>query len=429
METALILFGIFLLLTALSVPIAFSMLVAAAVTVQYLGLSQVVVMQRVLFGVDSFPFLAVPLFLLAGELMELTGITRRLVWFANCLVGHVRGGLAHVTIVANMFMSGLSGSGTADAAATGSILIPAMISRGYGASFAAAVSGAGSVLGPIIPPSIIMVVYGAVANVSVGRLFVGGAVPGLVMGLYMMAVNAYVAKQRNYPREPRADLGKVVIAAKDASFGLVAPLIVLGGIIGGVFTPTEAAAVAVLYAFLVGALVYRNMNFRHLFPAVKRTFLLTAKLMFVIGASSSFAWLIARSNVPQTMTEAFLSSGGDRIVFLIAVNLLLLVLGCLMESAAIVLIAAPLLLPLATHLGLDPVHFGVMMTLNLSIGLITPPVGMVMYVVTGIAKASISSFTREVTPYFVAQVLSLITIIVFPALVTWLPNLLFGTPR
>lgn len=426
METVLLLFGVFLVLVVLNVPIAFAMAIAAAVTVYQAGLPQTVVMQRILFGVDSFPLLAVPLFLLAGELMDQGGISRRIILFANTLVGHVRGGLAHVAVVANMFMSGLSGAGTADAAATGSLLIPAMVKRGYSPAFSAAVCGAAAVLGPIIPPSIAMVVYGAIANVSIGRLFVGGAVPGLLMGLYLMGVNVLVAKRRDYPREPRASVGQVWSATREAFFGLMAPLIIVGGIVGGVFTPTEAAAVAVLYSFLVGALVYRGLKLRSFFPAVKRTFLLTAKIMFIIGAASSFSWLLARSNAPDLLTAAFLSLGGDRVLFLLIVNVLLLFLGALMETVAILLIAVPLLFPLAMQLGIDPVHFGVMMTLNLSMGLVTPPVGMVMYVVAGIAKTDVQSFTRELAPYFIAQLAALVTISLVPALVTWLPDLVFG---
>lgn len=429
METVFLLFGVFLVLIVLNVPIAFAMAGSAAVVVWQAGLPDSVVMQRIVFGVDSFPLLAVPLFLLAGELMDLGGLSRQLVLFANTLLGHVRGGMAHVAIVSNMIMSGLSGAGTADAAATGGILIPAMIKKGYSPAFAAAVLGAGAVLGPIIPPSIAMVVYGATANVSVGRLFVGGAVPGLIMAIYMIFVNVVIAKRRDYPKEPQASCGQIAGVTRNAIWGLLAPVIIIGGIMGGVFTPTEAAAVAVAYSFLVGVFIYRTMDPRAFFPAVRRSFLLTAKIMFIIGAASSFSWLLARSNAPQLVSAGFLSIGGDQFLFLVLVNALLLVLGMLMETVAILLIVVPLLFPLSTQLGLDPVFFGVMMTLNLSIGLVTPPVGMVMYVVTGIAKARVEDFTRELMPYFVAQILSLITISAFPVLVTWLPDLVFGPGR
>lgn len=429
METVLLLFGVFLVLIVLNVPIAFAMAGSAAVVVLQAGLPESVVMQRIAFGVDSFPLLAVPLFLLAGELMDLGGLSRQLVLFANTLLGHVRGGMAHVAIVSNMIMSGLSGAGTADAAATGGILIPAMIKKGYSPAYAAAVLGAGAVLGPIIPPSIAMVVYGATANVSVGRLFVGGAVPGLIMAIYMILVNVVIARRRDYPKDPQASCGQVARVTGNAIWGLLAPVIIIGGIMGGVFTPTEAASVAVAYSFFVGVFIYRAMDPRAFLPAVRRSFLLTAKIMFIIGAASSFSWLLARSNAPQLVSSGFLSIGGNLFLFLLLVNVMLLVLGMLMETVAILLIVVPLLFPLSTQLGLDPVFFGVMMTLNLSIGLVTPPVGMVMYVVTGIAKARVEDFTRELMPYFVAQILSLITISAFPVLVTWLPDLVFGPGR
>lgn len=429
METVIVLFGVFLFLIVLNVPIALAMATSTAVVVWQAGLPDTVVLQRLVFGVDSFPLLAVPLFLLAGELMDVGGLSRELVMFANTLLGHVRGGLAHVCIVSNMIMSGLSGAGTADAAATGGILIPAMIKKGYSPAFSAAVLGAGAVLGPIIPPSIAMVVYGAIANVSVGRLFVGGAVPGLIMAAYMIVVNVLVSRRRDYPKEPKATWGQLTTSFRRAVWGLLAPVIIIGGIMGGVFTPTEAAAVAVAYSFFIGVFVYRAMDPKAFFPAVRRAFLLTAKIVFIIGAASGFSWLLARSNAPQLVSAAFMSTGGDRFLFLLLVNMLLLVLGMLMETVAILLVVVPLLFPLSVQLGLDPVFFGVMMTVNLSIGLVTPPVGMVMYVVTGIAKAKVQDFTRELIPYLVAQLLSLVFITIFPVLVTWLPDLVFGPAR
>lgn len=429
METPLILFSVFAILLMFGVPIAFAMAIAAAAVVLYEGLPAVVVMQRIVFGVDSFPLLAVPLFLLAGELMEVGGITQRLIAFANSLVGHLRGGLAHVAVAVNMVMSGVSGSGTADAAASGAVLIPAMQRRGYSPAFAAAVCGASAVLGPIIPPSLAMIIFGAITNVSIGRLFLGGAIPGLVMGVYLVAVNVILARRRNYPREPRATMKQVVASSADAFFALLAPVMVVGGIIGGVFTPTEAAAVATIYAFVLGTLVYHGITLRALKAAVERTVLLTAKVMFIIGAASSFAWLLARYNAPDLVAEAFLAANLGPVAFLIAVNILLLFLGTVMETAAIILIATPMLMPLVLQLGIDPVHFGVMMVLNLSIGLVTPPVGLVMYVVCVIAKVDVQSFTREVAPYFIALVAALATITFLPGVVTWLPNLVFGPSR
>jgi C4-dicarboxylate transporter DctM subunit len=260
-------------------------------------------------------------------------------------------------------------------------------------------------------------------------MFVGGAIPGLILGMYMMVVNAIVAKRRDYPRESRASLFQIIRSGKEAFLCCLAPVIIIGGIIGGVFTPTEAAAVAVIYSLIVGALIHRDIDWKEFIPAVTRTFLLTAKVMFIIGAASSFSWLLARSRAPDLVTEAFMNLGGDKFLFLILCNIMLFALGTLMETAAILLIVVPLLFPLATQLSFDPVHFGVMVTYNLSIGLVTPPVGMVMYVVIGIAKCDVKSFTREITPYLIAQLFGLITIIAYPPLVTWLPDLCFGALR
>jgi tripartite ATP-independent transporter DctM subunit len=429
METLVTLFGVFLALSLFGVPIAFAMCVGAIVTMLQAGLPMTVLMQRLLFGVDSFPLLAVPLFLLAGELMDLGGITHRIISFADTLLRHVRGGLSHVVVVANMLMSGVSGAGTADAAAVGGILIPAMAKRGYSSSFAAAVVGAAGVLGPIIPPSIAMVVYGAIANVSVGRLFVGGALPGVILGIYMMVVNSILAKKRNYPQDKRATVREIAVSGRAAFFCVIAPFIIIGGIIGGVFTPTEAAAIAVVYSLVVGGLIHHELDWKAFLPAVRRTFLMTANVMFIIAAASSFSWLLARSHAPELVKNMFLRLGGDVYLFLIVSNVLLFILGMLMETTAILLIVVPLLAPLAAQLSLDPVFFGVMMTFNLSIGLVTPPVGMVMFVVCSIAKCDVKDFLRELAPYLVAHVLGLITIIVFPPFVTWLPNLLFGVGK
>jgi tripartite ATP-independent transporter DctM subunit len=429
METLLILFGTFLLLIVLSVPIAFAMAASAIVALIYGNFPMTVLMQRLLFGVDSFLLLAVPLFLLAGELMNSSGITKRIFRFAESLVGHIPGGLAHVNVLASIIFAGMSGSAVADASGLGVMEIKAMREAGYDDGFSGAVTAASSTIGPIIPPSLAMVIFGAIANVSVGRLFLGGAIPGLLLGLYMILVNILIAKRRNYPRGKKAGIKQVLDSGGKAVFCLLAPVIVVGGIIGGVFTPTEAAAVAVCYSFFVGAVLYREFDWREFLPTVSRTFLLTANIMFIVGAASIFSWLLARAKVPELIIELFVSIGGGRVLFLILCNLLLFLMGMLMETTAILLIAVPLLFPLATQLAIDPIHFGVMVVYNLSVGLITPPVGMVLFVVSGISKCSIKVLTRELLPYLVSMFFSLVLIIIYPPLVTWLPNLVFGPLR
>jgi tripartite ATP-independent transporter DctM subunit len=425
MEIVLMLFCFFLILIFCNVPIGFAMTAAAGVVLLYANYSMIVLMQRILFGVDSFLLLAVPLFLFAGEIMNSGGLTKRIFGFAESLVGHIPGGLAHVNVLASVIFAGMSGSATADASGLGVMEIKAMNEAGYDNAFSSAVTAASATIGPIIPPSLAMVIYGSIANVSVGRLFIGGVLPGLLLGIYMIFVNIVISKRRMYPRGKRKTIKQVVSSALNAFFCLLVPLIVMGGIIGGIFTPTEAASVAVCYSLIIG-LLYRELKLKEFMPAVKRTFLLTANIMFIVGAASIFSWLLARVNAPDLILEVFDSIGGGRVLFLVVTNILLFVLGMFMETTAILLIVVPLLCPLAINLGVDLVHFGVMIVLNTSIGLVTPPVGIVLFVVNGISKCNIKDLCRELIPYWVIMVLGLILVICIPATVTWMPDLIFG---
>jgi tripartite ATP-independent transporter DctM subunit len=425
MITALILFGVFLVLIFFNVPIGFSMCAAAIIALLQGNFPMTVLMQRLLFGVDSFLLLAVPLFLFAGELMNSSGITKRIFCFAESLVGHIHGGLAHVNVLASIIFAGMSGSATADASGLGVMEIKAMREAGYDDAFSGAITAASSTIGPIIPPSLAMVIFGAIANVSVGRLFMGGVVPGLLLGLYMMAVNVFISKKRNYPKGKKACFREVAASGWNALFCLLIPVIVVGGIVGGVFTPTEAAAIAVCSSFAIG-MIYRELTWKEFLPTVKRTFLLTANIMFIVGAASIFSWLLARANVPDLIVELFKSVGGGKVLFLVLCNILLFIMGLFMETTAILLIAVPLLYPIATQLGVDLIHFGVMVIFNTSLGLITPPVGMVLFVVSGISRCSIKVLTRELIPYWIVMALCLVLITAIPSLVTWLPNMIFG---
>ena len=424
----LTLFGVMLVLFMANVPIPFSIGLAATAALLLLpNVTLEVIVQRMFFGLDSFVILSVPLFLLLGELMEQSKITDRLVAFANVLVGRFRGGLGHVSVLTEMVLSGVSGSGTADAAATGVVLIPTMTRSGYGASFSTALVGAAATLGPIIPPSIIMIIYASIANVSIARMFIGGIAPGVLAGLGLMIVTAIMARRRNIPAGESASAREMAAATRRAALVLVMPLIVMGGILGGVFTATESAAIGCLYALLLGMVVYRSIGGRDLVAIVRRAALGTGKVMFILATASAFSWILARGGVPQQIGQLpFFSETATAWMILLSLNVLLLILGCLMESIAILLIITPMILPIALRAGIDPVHLGVVMSYNLSLGLVTPPFGSVMFVVCGISRITVAQFSREVLPFLAILIAVLVLITYVPATVTWLPDAIMG---
>ena len=419
------LFIIMLILFALRAPIAWSMAFAAAA---YMVLGPQIplhgMVQRMIGGIDTFPLLAIPFFILAGNLMNTGGITDRLVTLAKTLVGHITGGLAHVSVVANMIMAGMSGSGVADAAGTGSVLLPAMEKARYGKAFSAAIVGAASTIGPIIPPSIPFVIYGSIANASIGRLLLGGAIPGVLMGMMLMIFVYFIAKRRRYPSEARAswaELGKATLRALPP---LGMPVIILGGIIGGVMTPTEAAAAGAAYAFILGFFVYKEITLRNLAKVVTDSALSTAAISIIISAAQPFGWVLTIEQAPQTVFALFQNINFSQWQLYLALNILFLIVGCFMEGIAVMVMAIPVVMPIIQQAGIDPVHFGVVYTVNSMIGTITPPVGMIMYVVCSLGKVSISEFSREVWPFLIALVIALFLVTYIPALAMWLPNLL-----
>ncbi|MCX5736749.1 MAG: TRAP transporter large permease [candidate division NC10 bacterium] len=410
-------------LMALNIPVALCM---AGVAVGYLLLTGSapieLVVQRMINGADSFVLLAIPFFLLAGSLMNAGGVTRRLMEFARSLVGHIAGGLSHVTVVTNMIMAGMSGSAVADCTGTGSILIPAMIRERYSPAFAAAITATASTIGPIIPPSIPMVIYAAIVNTSVARMFLGGFVPGVLMGLFLIGIGYGISRRRGYPREPRASLRHLLGSAKESILALMMPVIVLGGILGGAFTPTEAAVVAALYAFVLGAFVYGELRLRHLPAVAEEVIVGTASVMLIVAAATPFGWLLAAERAPQALAAAF-SVLTQPWQLLLALNLLLLLLGCFMESLSILIILSPVLAPIIAAAGINDTHFGVVLVLNLMIGAVTPPVGVLMYIVCRIAQVSIVDFAREAFLPILALIAVLMLITFYPPLVVWLPNL------
>jgi len=419
-----ILLGVFLLLMALGVPIAVAMGMAsvAALTIAT-DLPIVAVGQRMLVILDSFPFLALPFFILAGLFMEQGGITRRLVDFAAIFVGRITGGLAQVLIGSNLVISGTSGSAVADCAATGTVLIPAMAKAGYSRAFAAALTSAAATAGPLIPPSIMFVLYGAIASVSIGQLFIAGVVPGLIVGVYLSVAAYVISKRRGYPMLPPVTLAEAARTTIKAMPALLMPIVVLGGIIGGVFTPTEAGAIAAVYGFLVSMFVYKEMKWSQLSGMLVSAGVMTAAVMLIVSAASLFSWLLTRERAPDMLTGALTSLTSNPVVFLLLVNILLLVLGSFLEAVSLLIMITPIMAPLALAYGIDPIHFGVVLVLNLTIGLNTPPVGMNMFIVCAISKITVGEYTREALPFLFALVLVLLLITYVPQTVLWLPGL------
>jgi len=426
---SLMIIAVMLVAFAIGLPVAYSILVPAAIYLIQQQVPLYVIAQKMANGVESFPLLAVPFFIAAGELMNTGGVTHRLVKLASTVVGHITGGLAHVTVVANMIMAGMSGSALADAAGTGRVLIPAMVQEKFDKPFAAAIVSAAGTIGPIIPPSIAFVLYGFIASTSVGRLFLGGIIPGVLMGLFLMATAYIVSRRRGYPRHERATFRQVLLAIKDASWALFMPFLIIGGILSGMFTPTEAAGVAALYGLFVGFFVYKEITLRDLLPIAKRVVTSTAVVLFIVAAATVLQFIFTREMVGDALQNLFKPFYANRIVALIFINLLFLFLGCIMETTALLLLFTPLFLPTIDGLGIDRVHFGVFFVLNLMIGTLTPPVGTVMYIVLNIAKISMWEFAREIWPMLIALTAVLFLITFYPPLVLFIPNLLMGVAK
>ncbi len=430
MVTAAI-FGLLVLLMLMGIPIAVSMGMTAVLSFLALGTPNLLMMvaQRMYSGTTSFTLLAIPFFILAGNLMNTGGITTRLVRFAQCLVGHIRGGFGHVTVVTNMIMAGMSGAAVADAVGSGTVLIPAMEKAGYPRVFAAALVGAASTIGPIIPPSIPFVIFGSITGTSVGRLFLGGFLPGVLMGILLIITVAIISKRRGYPRERRATLRELFWATVQAAPAWGSPIIIIGGILAGIFTPTEAAAAASVYALGIGMFLYKEITLADLPRILWETVRNSVQVMFIISAASIFGWLLIQQRIPTMIVEGLMALTSTRWIVLLIVNVILLILGCFMEGIAIMLLTIPVFMPLVTRVGVDPVHFGVVMTLNLMIGLLTPPVGMCLYAVSSISKIGIWSLARELWPYMVALTICLFLITYIPWIVVWIPNLVMGVSR
>lgn len=412
---------------ALGVPIVFALAIAPISAFILAGQATFlqVLPQKILIGINQFPLLAIPLFILAGEIMNTGGITQRLVRLANALVGHFRGGLAQVNVVSSIFFAGLSGSAVADTSALGSMLIPAMEREGYTRRFAAAVTAASSVIGPIIPPSISLVVYAFLSGTSVARLFLAGIIPGLMVGFALMLFNRYLAIRRDFPREPRASLRSIVDHAVDGIAALVAPLIILSAIVTGYTTATEAGVLACAYSLLLG-LIYRTITWAKLWQVLTDTMLITAVIMVIVGYSTVMGWLLAIEQIPQQLAESVLLVTESRYVFLGLLLIFLLLIGCVVEGVPAKLILVPMLLPIIDDFGVDRIHFGLIITMALLIGIATPPMGIGLYIMVEVGKVSFEKVTVAVLPFLIPLITVLILITYVPALTLWLPDLIMG---
>lgn len=412
-------------LLALGIPIAIALGGSAMVYVLMQDdLSLTMLIQTSFAGMSTFPLLAIPLFMLAGNLMNEGGLTRDLVRFARQLLGHINGGLGLATIVASAIFAAISGAAVATAVAIGMVMIPAMKEAGYDEEVAAGVTATASCMGPIIPPSIPFIMYGVIANVSIGALFLGGVVPGLLLGLFLMVYMYYVAKKRGYPKEQKATFTEVLLGAWKALPALLMPVIIMGGILGGAFTPTEAAGVVVIYALLVGKFVYRQLSLRRMPTILLNSGIESAMVMLLLGLSEPFSWIIAAEQIPQLIINAISQVSSSPYVVLFLINVLLILVGIPLETAPAITIVTPVIAPMAVQLGIDPVHLGIVVCFNLVLGLITPPVGAVLFAICGITGMSLEKLAKGVwAPFYIALIV-LVLVTYVPALTTFLPKAL-----
>ncbi|MDO9143794.1 TRAP transporter large permease [Rhodoferax sp.] len=414
----------FALLLVIGLPIAIAMMGASLLVILVEGIPISVVAQRVVTGVQSFPLLAIPLFTLAGSLMNDSGISERLFSFTRAFVGHIRGGMAQTAIVGNIFLSGISGSSVADCAATSRVFVPQLTKAGYGAGFAAALCAACATLGPIIPPSILMVIYAWQANISLGDLFWAGIFPGLLMALAMMLLTAYIARRRRFPKDQAFAWGRLWTEFRGAFWALLMPVLILVGFRMGVFTATEIAGVAAAYALIVGLFIYRTLRWSHLPKVLLSTAKETAVILLIVAAAAPFSWILGIEQAPQLISETLKGATDSPWVILILLNVVLLILGCFMETIAIMIILVPILIPVLNLYQIDLTHFGIILLINLTIGQLTPPVGVLLFVASSVSKVRLGLLVREVVPYVAVLILTLLVITNVPALSLWLPQAL-----
>jgi len=408
-------------------PIAFSIGIPSIIYLLIKG-PHLITIQRLVGGINSYSLLAIPLFILAGNIMNVSGLTGVIFDFCAKITSRLKGGLGHANVLASIIFAGMSGSAVADAGGLGLVEIKAMREKGYLDSFTLGITGASSIIGPIIPPSIVMVIYGVVSDTSIGRLFAGGILPGLLMGLSLMTVVYFLADKYKCPSlNLSISLKELLYSFKNAFFALIAPAIILGGIFFGIFTPTEAAAVVTLYSILIGIIVYRKLNFEKLYSAIIDTIKITAKVMLIISFSSLFGWILAKEQVPQFMASLILGlTKNNYYTTLFLINVLLLIVGMFLDQIPAITILCPVFYPIIRIIGIDPVHFGVMMVLNLMIGALTPPFGQVLFTLSIVAKTKLEYVIRSTAIFVIPIILVLILVILFPMFTLTLPNLIYG---
>lgn len=422
--TLLIVLILFALFSIIGMPLAFSLGISTTIAiVATMDVPLSIIVERMIDGVDDFLLLAVPLFIFAAGIMNRAGITDRIFSFARSLVGSFPGALGHSNVLASIVFAGISGSAVADNASLGKIEIKAMEDQGYPKTFAAAVTCASSTIGPIFPPSIPMVIFGGIAGVSVGKLFLGGVIPGLLIAVALMVMIFYYSIRRNYPRDEKFSFHKVRKEFMASFFPILTPVIIVGGIVLGIFTPTEAAAFTVVYAFILGFFVYRELKLSMIPEIALETIVTSAVVMLIISSASAFSWVLTMEQLGNILVQ-WAASAASPLLFLLIINVILLILGMVMETTAVLIIMTPFFVPVAQALGIDMIHFGVMMVLNLMIGLSTPPFGLGLFTVSEVSKISLEDVIKGIIPFIPVLIIVLLLVTLFPTLTTWLPNLL-----
>ncbi len=424
MSGALILFVSFMVFLFLNVPIALSLGASSLLAMLAAGLPLDLFPMSIYAGIGKFTLLAIPFFILAGNTMEKAGISDKLITLANKYVGHKKGGLAIVAVITSMFFAAISGSGPATVAALGVIIIPAMIKAGYGKGMPSALMATAGGIGVIIPPSIPFVIYGAIAGVSIGKIFIAGIIPGILVGIALIIVSLLLTKKMDIAHVEKATKKEKMTALKESIWGLMMPVIILGGIYGGYFTPTEAAAVAAVYGILVGMFVYKKINPKNLMDLMTESAVQSAVVMFIVACASLFAWFVTTEGIATMASNFLIQVSGNKYMFLLILNVILLIAGCFLDATSALYIFTPIMLPVALQLGYDPIALGVVMTVNLAIGMITPPVGVNLFVACGVSKISVKEISKAVMPFFFGALVVLLLITYIPEIITFLPNFL-----
>lgn len=414
---AWLLFGLLLVLFLINVPVAVALGLASMFVLMIQdNVPLMVIVQKMFTSTDSFTLMAVPFFILAGKLMESGGISKRLINFSSTLVGSLHGGLAMVSIVTCMFFAAISGSAAATTAAVGSILIPAMVKRGYDKSFSTAIQAAGGTIGVMIPPSVPLILFGVIAGASIGDLFIAGIMPGIFVGISLILVAYFISRKRGYGKEEKSSLKEVASAFKSAILAILMPVIILGGIYGGIFTPTEGSVVAVVYGLIVGLLIYREIKWKDLPEIFISSAVTSSVILFIISCASIFGFLLTREQIPAQISEGMLGITTNSVMILIIINVILLIVGTFLETSAAIVIMAPILVPIASAAGMDLVHFGVIMVVNLAIGMITPPVGINLFVASNIAKIRLEHIVRAIMPFIIVLIIDVLILSFMPSI-------------